>query len=278
MPDVELRPDLGDGRARDLKPSEHLGPWRRLPLPEEAYLIAHDNGGKPLLPDRVLGMFLAAAQLAELCVANLIVIEETDVVPQPRRAERHALASRLRDLVMDMRYQDVEPPLGSDALGAYIALHSFGTASMTSQQALTFIDAEGTAPVGDYLSYLGQSATATVRQWLVSKGFLEARASYNPLARGPRVQPARIDVVVQIHNQTIAAVNQGGLLDPHNAILLGLIASSGLDAVIPELWLPMTAERDVLNKRVREALTPALKRLLKSLHGAVTSAVASQNL
>lgn len=56
----------------------------RLPVRDELYLLAHNESGKPLISQPLLGLGLAGALLIELTLARLVDVDYDRVVPRPR--------------------------------------------------------------------------------------------------------------------------------------------------------------------------------------------------
>ena len=221
-----------------------IGRTRTGRLADDFFLMVHDDlSGRPRLSERILGLGLAAALLAELVVLRAIDVEKGAV----RR-----LAERLPD--------PAHP--GTSALAEEV----FGD-----------IRAERSLPVRDWLNYLGQGAPEGVARRLEAESLVYFKPSplkalrrpgrWLPVAVHTAGWPA-IDVKLKIYN---------GRVDQHTLMLFGLARATGLKH--PSLWEvedrlqdPAAWERTL---RPLSTRNPPLMELLAHTEAAVGSAVTS---
>jgi hypothetical protein len=166
-------------------------PGSDLLLADEFFLTAHDEDGKALLSERVLGVGLAAAVLGELVLPHRLTIQ----------------SGSLR--VVDRRPLD-EP------LGAWVLAHLLRDA--------------GRGSVRDWLSYLAKTAQDTVGRRLVHHGHVR-RLERQRLLRGRvvRYQPANINLATWPRTRLYHDLAGSGALPDHDLVLAGLILATGLD-------------------------------------------------
>jgi hypothetical protein len=163
----------------------------RLLLADEFFLTAHDEDGKALLSDRVLGLGLAAAVLGELIFSHRVSIHDGLVGVVDRR------------------------PL-SEPLGAWVL----------SQ----LLRESGHSHVRDWMSYLAKTAEETVGRRLVQEGQVR-RLERQRLLRGRMVRypPVNGNLATWPRARLYHDLTSRADLPDHDVVLGGLILATGLD-------------------------------------------------
>jgi Golgi phosphoprotein 3 GPP34 len=193
----------------------------RLLLADEFFLTAHDEDGKALLSDRVLGLGLAAVVLGELIFSHRVSIHD-------------GLVS-----VVDRR------PF-SEPLGAWVL----------SQ----LLRESGHSHVRDWLSYLAKTAEETVGRRLVQDGHVR-RLERQRLLRGRvvRYPPVNGNLATWPRARLYHDLTSWADLPDHDVVLAGLILATGLDQQV--WWnLDQNARQHLmrLTKRLPPALRELL--------------------
>jgi Golgi phosphoprotein 3 (GPP34) len=209
-------------------------PGSDLLLADEFFLTAHDEDGKALLTERVLGLGLAAAVLGELILPHRLTIQN----------------GLLR--VVDRRPMD-EP------LGAWVLAQ--------------LLRDSGHANVRDWMSYLAKTAQDTVGRRLVHHGHVR-RLERQRLLRGTvvRYQPVNIDQATWPRARLHHDLTGRAALPDHDVVLAGLILATGLDQHV--WWnLDHTGRQHLihLTRRVSPALRDLLAKAEAAVGEAVLS-------
>ncbi|NUP47884.1 MAG: GPP34 family phosphoprotein [Catenulispora sp.] len=222
-----------------------IGRTRTGRLADDFFLMVHDDlSGRPRLSERILGLGLAGALLAELIALGVVDIEKNVV-----------------------RLTGYQMP----------AVDSPG-ASELAEEVLRDVEAEASSlPVQDWLAYLCQLAPERVGRRLEAAGLVYFKASaLKALRRSGRWIPVdvhsagwpAIDVKLRIYN---------GKADPHTLMLFGLARATGLKH--PSLWEVEDRLQDpvVWEQTLRPlvAFNPALLDLLGHTEAVVGSAITS---
>lgn len=246
----------------------------RLALPESFFLLARDERtGELLMSDQLHGLALAAAQLAELVLANQVVISEGRAFTTPHRAKREAEAVLVTDIVNRLHERGLGTPAGAME---YIERHTFHPVPATAEQALKSVEENGARPVFDYLSYLGEFADEVLRAQLLAEGVVRVQPTRLPMRR-PRVVTREEDLPTRVRAAVVIPLRRAEPLSARAAILLALALATGVDAARPLEWSQLRGPHyDFAQSRIRDALDPALTHLIDHLDAAVHRAVSAR--
>jgi hypothetical protein len=210
-------------------------------LADEFYLLAHDDStGKPLLPDRVAGLALAAALLGELGLAGQIAVSNGNVVVVEDSLPMLGLIGNVK---VDL--QTEKPP----------------------------------RPVRDWLEYLGQHAIRRVSSRLVASEVLVRRPSRISL-RSARWIPADVNSAAVVAATLVTDLVRFRPLEPRSVMLAGLVRTTRLDRDHPAFFevRDQPAVQRHLDAVLAELSPPVLGYLLRQTEAAFASAVATQRI
>lgn len=219
-------------RVEDLE----MADLAHLTLAGSYYLLAHDEAGEALVPERVRGLGLAGGVLAETLLAGLIHID-------PATGMLNAHTSRAA----------VEP----------ISQVAEDTAGRLREP----------RPVRTTLQHLASEAYERVRGELLYAGILTRRESTRRLRRVPLTlfPPARPRLPDRVFNSLTALQStDASRLELHDAALIALVRATGLASAAGRQWwmaADIPAEQAV-------ARSPALRYLVGQVGALVTTAVA----
>lgn len=199
-------------------------------LADDLYLMAHhDVTGRPYLQPRAIGLGLAGALLTELMLAGRIQASPGGIAVTGYAGP----PDRLADLVLSQLAREREQH-----------------------------------PVGEWLVFLGRTATAEVASRLGESGYLTRLPGRRPW-RGERWIPADSDCAFAPFSRARSALDPSRPLTVASAALAGLAAACGLGPRL-QSYAPSRG------RRVEEAvaaLPPSLRYLIARTQAAVDSAV-----
>jgi hypothetical protein len=210
-------------------------------LADELYLLAHDEtSGKPLLPDRLAGLALAAALLGEMDLTGLIAIRGGNVVVVDGSLPEIGL---IGNLMCELEAE--RPP----------------------------------RPVRDWLEYFGQHAHRSVSSRLVASGVLVRRPSRLPL-RPARLVPADLNSAAVVAATLVTDLVRSRRLEARSAMLAGLVRATRLDRDHPMFFevRDQPAVQQHLDATLAEISPPFLGELLRQTEAAIASAVATHRI
>jgi Golgi phosphoprotein 3 (GPP34) len=210
-------------------------------LADEFYLLAHDDAtGKPLLPDRVVGLALAAALLGELGLAGLIAVRDGNVVVLEGPWSTSGLIHKVKYVL-----ETENPP----------------------------------RPVRDWLEYFGPRAIRDVASGLVASGVLIRCPSRLPL-RAARLIPADLNSAAVVSATLVTDLVRFRALDARAAMLAGLVRVTRLDRDHPAFFevREQPAVQRHLDAVLAELSPPVLGDLLRQTEAAFASAVATHRI
>jgi hypothetical protein len=204
-------------------------------LADDLYLMAHnDSSGRPYLQPRAVGIGLAGALLAELLIAGGVIISSDGTVSASSVAASDQLTARVQDQIARER----------ERLAA-----------------------------GEWLQFLGRTATGDVAQRLAGTGYLlrTPRRFWRPA----RWVPADSDCAFMPLNRARSALDSSRPPALHAAALAGLAAGCGLENRLLDYAPP----RGARSPQKAAALLPAvLRELIAQTQATVDSAVLAQRV
>jgi Golgi phosphoprotein 3 (GPP34) len=240
---VETERLRGEREREERGPSPMRDAVEGLDLPSRFYLAAHKvRTGDPLLPERVIGLGLSAAVLAELLAERRLRVgsaAELVEVSLPRHGESEPVAG-VAGRVLEQIAVEPEP-----------------------------------AVLGDWLAFLAGSLPEMVRAELLGRGVLDVVARRWPWLR-EQYPPARAVSTFAVLDAAVmdAARRDGpGFL---NRLLLGIATATTLTGAHHE-WagIHLTSRQAI---SIDAPNSPALLLLLEHLAGAVNAAVSTHQI
>lgn len=246
---------------------------RGLAASEQYFLLAHhEQSGKPLVDERVIGRGVAAAALIELAIAGAIDVRNGLVVADDRRTVRAEGASLVRHVLLDLAARELEPVPGA---AEYIERHRFHSASPYAEYVLAQVELQGKRPdgkrpVADWLRYLTGPAYAEVRTNLIARTILTERPSRVP-GRPSHFEPLS-NITSKLHALALMPILRSDPLGEQTAALAALVVATGIDTADPLAWSELHREPAHI-ERVYKSLSPPVTELIERLRTEVTAAV-----
>lgn len=204
-------------------------------LADDLYLMAHnDSTGRPYLQPRATGIGLAGALLVELLLADGISLSSDGTLSAGDVSLADQLTAQAQHQIMGER----EP-----------------------------------LPAGEWLQFLGRTATGDVARRLAGACYL-SRTPRRPWRAG-RWVPADPDCAFMPLNRARSALDSSRLPTVHAAALAGLAAACGLETRL----LAYAPPRGARSPQEAAALLPVpLRELINQTQATVDSAVLAQRM